>query len=251
LATSITRPPPSATIRGPRTAPRSPLNRPLGPHRRLAATSLPLEDLRRIRRAFGGTVNDVVVTICADAVGRLLRSRGHDTTDLDLRVMLPVRVHGNGDASPATVGDGVVGVVAPLPVMEIDPVARLYRVMGELAGLKESRQAVAAEGLVRLAGFATPNLHSAAARLVTAEQRYTVAISNAPGPQQPRYLAGVEMEQTYAFLPIAGDSALSIAVTSYQGVVYVGLVGERNAMPDLDVLAGFLPEALADLVAAA
>lgn len=233
-------------------APTSPLNRTLGQHRRLAAAALELEDLRSVRRAFGGTVNDVVVTICADAVGRLLRSRGHDTTDLDLRVMVPVRVHGNGEAgSPSTVGDGVVGVVAPLPVMEIDPVARLYRVMGEMAGLKESRQAVAADGLVRLAGFAPPNLHSAAARLVTAEQRYTVALSNAPGPQEPRYLAGVEMEQTYAFLPLAGDSALSIAVTSYRGTVYVGLVGERDAMPDLDALAASLPGALSDLVGAA
>jgi len=233
-------------------APRSPLNRRLGQHRRLSAATLPLDDLRRVRGAFGGTVNDVVVTVCADAVGRLLRSRGHDTTDLDLRVMLPVRVHADGDGgSPSTVGEGVVAVLAPLPVMQIDPVARLYRVMGELAGLKESRQAVAAEGLVRLAGFAPPNLHSAAARMVTAEQRYTVALSNAPGPQEPRYLGGAQMEQTCAFLPLAGDSALSIAVTSYLGTVYVGMVGERDAMPDLDALAGFLPDALADLVAAA
>jgi WS/DGAT/MGAT family acyltransferase len=221
-----------------------------------------LDDFRAIRRALGGrlgvTVNDVVVAVAADAVGRLLRWRGHDTTDLDLRVMVPVRV---ADADPPgaaqgigearTVGDGVVGVLAPLPVLRMDPVARLYRVTGEMAGLKESRQAVAAEALVRLAGFAPPNLHAAAARLVSAEQRYSLALSNAPGPQAPRYLAGSRMEENYPFLPLAGDSALSIAVNSYAGGVYVGLVGERDALPDLDLLAGFFTEALEELRAAA
>lgn len=236
-------------------APRSPLNFPLSPHRRIAMIRTELEDLRAVRRAFGGTINDVVVAMASDAVGRLLRWRGHDTKDLDLRLMVPVRVQGDGqelsDASglgaAMTVGDGVVGVLAPLPVLRMDPVARLYRVMGEMAGLKESRQAVAADTLVRLAGFAPPNLHDAAARLVSGEQRYNVALSNAPGPQSPRYLAGVVMEETYPFLPLAGDSALSIAVTSYAGGVYIGLVGERDGMADLDTLATFLTEALGDL----
>jgi len=237
------------------TAPRSPLNFPLSPHRRIAMARTDLEDFRAVRRAFGGTINDVVVAMASDAVGRLLRWRGHDTKDLDLRLMVPVRVRGGGEevdgagglGAAVTVGDGVVGVLAPLPVLRMDPVARLYRVMGEMGGLKESRQAVAAGTLVRLAGFAPPNLHGAAARLVSGEQRYNVALSNAPGPQSPRYLAGVEMEETYPFLPLAGDAALSIAVTSYAGGVYVGLVGERDGMADLDTLATFMTDALGDL----
>jgi len=239
-------------------APRSPLNRRLSPHRRVATLRIPLDDLKDIRRAFGCTVNDVVVTLVADAIGRLLRWRGHDTTDLDLRAMVPVRVHrggfaDGGDAGEALAvgGDGVVGVLVPLPVMRIDPVARLYRVMGEMAGLKESRQAVAAYDLVRLAGFAPPNLHALAARLVLGEERYNLALSNAPGPQEPRWLAGAPLRETYSFLPLAGDSALSVAVTSYAGGVFLGLVGERSAVPDLDLLAGFVPDALADLLAAA
>lgn len=143
-------------------APRSPLNRRLTPHRRVALAAADLEDLRLVRRAFGGTINDVVVAVAADAVGRLLRWRGHDTTDLDLSVMVPVRVHGGEDeggrgfGESHTPGDGVVGVLVPFPVMRLDPVARLYRVRGEMAGLKASRQAVAADALVRLAGFAPP-----------------------------------------------------------------------------------------------
>jgi diacylglycerol O-acyltransferase / wax synthase len=117
--------------------------------------------------------------------------------------------------------------------------------------LKESRQAVAADALVRLAGFAPPNLHSAAARLVSAEQRYNLALSNAPGPQTPRYLAGVRMEENYAFLPLVGDSALSIAVNSYAGSLYTGFVGERDAMADLDLLRTFWLESVADLCDAA
>jgi WS/DGAT/MGAT family acyltransferase len=236
-------------------APRSPLNFPLSSHRRIAMIRSELEDLRAVRRVFGGTINDVVVAMASDAVGRLLRWRGHDTKDLDLRLMVPIRVQGDsGEADQAsglgaamTVGDGVVGVIAPLPVLRMDPVARLYRVIGEMEGLKESRQAVAADTLVRLAGFAPPNLHDAAARLVSGEQRYNVALSNAPGPQSPRYLAGVAIVETYPFLPLAGDSALSIAVTSYAGGVYMGLVGERDGMQDLDTLATFMTDALADL----
>lgn len=233
--------------------PPSPLNVRLSPHRRFATARIDLEDLRRVRRAYGGTINDAVVTVVGDAVGRLLRWRGHDTKDLDLRVMVPVRVerlpeHGAQVTEARSIGHGVVGVLAPLPVMEMDPVARLYRVMGEMAGLRESRQAVAADDLVRLAGYAPPNLHALASRLASAEQRYNLALSNAPGPQQPRYLKGVPLEASYPFIPLAGDAALSIAVTSYVGGMFFGLLGDRRAMPDLELLGDFLAEAVADLV---
>jgi diacylglycerol O-acyltransferase / wax synthase len=239
-----------------RQPPESPLNRRLTPHRRFAMFRGDLEDFRRVRRAFGSSINDVVVAVCGDAVGRLLRWRGHDTKDLDLRVMVPVRVHGDRDdpgviGEPPTVGEGVVGVLAPLPVMEMDAVARLYRIMGEMSGLKESRQAVAADNLVRLAGYAPPNLHAMAARVASAEARYNVALSNAPGPQTPRWLAGTKMVETYPFIPLTGNCALSIAVNSYVGEVFFGLVGDRSGMPDLDTLSVFVGDALAELVEAA
>lgn len=235
-------------------APSSPLNVQLSPHRRFATVSLQLEDLREIRRTVGCTINDIVVAVTADAVGRLLRWRGYDTKDLDLRVMVPLRVHevpsmgdelNLGQARPA--GEGVVGVLAPLPVMQMDPVARLYRIMGEMSHAKELRQAMAAESLVRLAGYAPPNLHAMAARVASADQRYNVALSNAPGPQAPRYLAGCRMEESYPFIPLSGTAALSVAVSSYAGSMFVGLLADREAMPDLDLLTEFVPEALADL----
>jgi diacylglycerol O-acyltransferase / wax synthase len=236
----------------------SPLNRRLTQPRRYATVRVDLEVLRRIRKAFDSSVNDVVVAVCGDAVGRMLRGKGFDTKDLDLKVTVPVRVHGperepeaNPLGQPRTIGEGVVAVVAPLPVMEIDPVARLYRVMGEMAGLKESRQAVAADTLVRLAGYAPANLHARAARVASAETRYNVALSNAPGPQDPRYLGSVRMEETYPFIPLAGDSALSIAVSSYAGGVFFGLLGDRSDVPDLPLLAEAITESIAELAAAA
>jgi diacylglycerol O-acyltransferase / wax synthase len=237
-----------------RTAPPSPLNQRLSAHRRFAMVRIELEDMRRVRRAFGGTINDAVVAVVGDAVGRLLRWRGHETKDLDLRVMVPVRVQDRADRTiteAEAMGDGVVGVLAPLPVMAMDPVARLYRVMGELAGLRESRQAVAAADLVTIAGYAPPTLHAMAARFASAEQRYNLALSNAPGPQEPRFLRGVRLESSYPFIPLAGDAALSIAVSSYAGGMHVGLLGCRRGMPDLHVLAGFVSDAAADLVGAA
>lgn len=242
-------------LRAVRSPPRSPLNRPLTPHRRFAVARAELDDLRRIRATFGGTINDSVVAVCADAVGRLLRWRGHETKDLDLRVMVPVRVHADGvdgELSAAeSLGEGAVGVLAPLPVMEMDPVARLYRIMGEMAGLKESRQAVAADRLVTLAGYAPAQLHAIAARLATGEQRYNLALSNAPGPQDRRCLAGVPLEASYPYIPLAGDAALSIAVTSYSGLLCFGLVGDRRALPDLNYLASFINDAIEALLDAA
>ncbi len=239
-----------------RTAPESPLNVRLSAHRRYATVRVELKDLRRVRRAFGGAINDAIVAVVGDAVGRLLRARGHETKDLDLRVMVPVRVEpGPEDGAQmleaGVLRDGVVGVLAALPVMELDPVARLYRVMGELAAMRESRQAVAANDLVRLAGYAPPNLHALAARLASAEQRYNLALSNAPGPQEPRYLRGVRLVESYPFIPLAADTALSVAVSSYAGGVFFGLVGDRAAMADLDVFAGFLRDSVADLHGAA
>lgn len=239
-------------VRGP---PDSPLNAELTTHRRFAVRTVELESFRRIRRAFGGTINDAVVSVCADAVGRLLRWRGFDTGTLDLRVMVPVRVHGpippSELAGARSVGEGAVGVLAPLPVMDMDPVARLYRIMGELAGVKESRQAVAADTLVRLAGYAPPTLHATAARVVTGNERYNLVLSNAPGPQTPRYLGEVRMEASYPYLPLTGTAALSIAVSSYAGRMDFGLLGDRSAMPDLEQLADFVTRAAADLAAAA
>ena len=234
---------------------RSPLSRRLTPHRRFATAQLDLARIRLVRRAFGGAVNDVVVAVVGDAVGRLLRHRGHDTKDLDLTVVVPVRVHDHapvaGIGSGPTVGEGVVGVLAPLPVMDMDPVARLYRVMGEMAGLKESRQAVAADQLMRVAGYGPSALHALAARVASAHQRHHVALSNAPGPQEPRYLAGTVLEETYPFVPLAGEATLSIAVSSYAGGMYVGLLGDRDAVFDLPLLPAFLDEAVAELAGAA
>lgn len=237
-------------------APQSPLNRRLSPHRRFAIIACELEDLRVIRRAFGGSINDIVVAIVGDAVGRLLRWRGHETKDLDLKIMVPVRVdethhHRPGLAETRTVGDGVVGVLAPLPVMKMDPVARLYRIMGEMAGLKESRQAVAADRLVKVAGYAPPAMHAMAARVVSGEQRYNIALSNAPGPQTPRYIAGTLLEEAYPFIPLAGDSALSLAVSSYAGRMHFGLLGDRDTVFDIERLAEFVTESVDDLRAAA
>ena len=247
----------NVVVRMAQQAPASPLNVQLSAHRRFATVRFELEDLREIRRAVGCTINDVVVAITADGLGRLLRWRGYDTKDLDLRVVVPVRIHDTPQpeavfdfATARPAGEGVVGVLAPLPVMQMDPVARLYRIMGEMSQHREMRQAMAAESLVRLAGYAPPNLHARAARVAWADQRYNVALSNAPGPQSPRYLAGVRLEESYPFVPLSGTAALSVAVSSYAGSMFVGLLGDRDAMADLDLLGEFLTEALADLVVA-
>jgi WS/DGAT/MGAT family acyltransferase len=232
-----------------RAAPSSPLNVPIGEQRRFGAARSDLDDYRRVRAAHGGTVNDAVLATVAGALRAWLLTRGEPVTPATtLRAVVPVSVRADDDR--AQLGNRVSSYFVDLPVGEGNAVMRLHQVSFAMRGHKESGQSVGADALAQLSGFAPPTLHSLGARVASGLGRrlFNLVVTNVPGPQLPLYAAGARLLEMYPVVPLAKGSALSVGLTSYDGGVYYGLNADRDALPDVDVLAACLEESLAELV---
>jgi diacylglycerol O-acyltransferase / wax synthase len=234
---------------GATSAPSTPFNVEIGPHRRLAFVRADLADFKRVKNAHGGTVNDVVLSIVAGALGNYLRARGHDTDELELRAMVPVSVR--AEEERGALGNRISAMMAPLPVWSTDPVERLRVVTETMGDLKGSGQAVGAELLTRLTDFAPPTIASQAARLQPAQRFFNLVVTNVPGPQFPLFLMGRRMTSIFPMVPLARRQALCIGIMSYDGQIDFGLVGDYDAMADLESFGLDLEGAIAEAVAAA
>jgi diacylglycerol O-acyltransferase len=230
-------------------APRSPLNVPIGPHRRYTWVDTDLARFKAIKSALGGTVNDVVLTAVALALGRWMRGRGESTDGLELRAMVPVSVRAETEAG--ALGNRVATMWAPLPVGVRDPADAFAQVHEAMKGLKESGQAVGAETLTQLADFAPPTIMSQAARLQARQRFFNLVVTNVPGPQVELFLLGRRLRGLYPVVPLAQKQALGIAIMSYNGRLGFGLLADFDALPDLEEIATHLEGAIDDLAAAA
>jgi diacylglycerol O-acyltransferase len=230
-------------------APSSPYNKSIGPHRRFAWVRADLRDVKAIKDELGGTVNDVVLATVAGALGRHLRRRGRNTDGLELKAMVPVSVR--SDIERGALGNRVAAMMAPLPVWCQEPVARLDIVSEELKELKSGGQAVGAQVLTDLTGFAPPTIMGQASRLMARQRFFNLVVTNVPGPQFPLYLRGRRMLDPFPMVPLAKNQALGIALLSYDGRINFGLVGDYDLLWDLDQLAGDVEESLAELAAEA
>ena len=231
-----------------RPASSSPLNAPIGGARRYATTETDLEKLKTIKRAHGGTINDIVLTILAGALRSWMMTRGEPVTPRSsIRAMVPVSVRTPGDAS----GNQIAAFLCDLPVGEPDPVIRLQRIRFEMDMLKETGQMLGATALVGVASFTPPTVHSLGARVVSGLSRrvYNVVITNVPGPQFPLYAGGALMLAAYPVVPLARGQAVSIGLTSYDGGIFFGLNADREAMPDVEVLAQCIDDAIDEMLA--
>jgi WS/DGAT/MGAT family acyltransferase len=229
-------------------APQSPLNQPIGPHRRFAWVQAELDDFRATKTALGGTVNDVVLTAVAGALGRYLRRHGFPTRELTLKAMVPVSVRSQG--ARGALGNQVAAMMAPLPVGITDPQERFAVVHEAMADIKSSGQAVGAQALTELTGFAPPTIMDQASRLISRQRFFNLVVTNVPGPQHPLYLLGRRLESLYPMVPLAHNQGLGIALMSYAGSLDFGLNGDFEVMADLDGLATDLRESIAELVEA-
>jgi len=216
-------------------APNSVFNVEIGPHRRFQMTQTSLADLKRVKDAHGGTVNDVILSIVAGGIGKYLRARGHDTAGLELRAMVPVSVR--AEEEHGALGNRISAMMAPLPVWCEDPVERLQLMTGEMGDLKSSGQAVGAEILTKLTDFAPSTIASQAARLQPAQRFFNLVVTNVPGPQFPLYVLGRKMESIFPMVPLARRQALCVGIMSYNGQVNFGLIGDFDGMADLDSFA--------------
>ena len=230
-------------------APETPFNVEIGPHRRFAWVRASLADLKQIKNELGGTVNDVVLAAVAGALRRYLRARGHPTDELEIRAMVPVSIR-TADQH-GSLGNQVSAMMAPLPVWCADPVERLRLVSSTMGDLKSSKQAMGATLLTQLADFAPPTVAGQAARLQSRQRFFNLVVTNVPGPQIPLYLLGRRMERVFPMVPLAKNQGVCFGIMSYDGQVNFGLIGDYDAMGDLDDLAEDLEASIDELIEAA
>jgi WS/DGAT/MGAT family acyltransferase len=230
-------------------APPSPFNVDIGPHRRYTFLDAKLAEFKVIKDSLGGTLNDVVLASVSLALGRYLRGHGHDTDGLVLKAMVPVSVRSN--AQRGALGNQVAAMWAPLPVGVEDAAECLHKISVAMEDLKRGGQAVGAQVLTNLAGFAPPTILSQAARLQARQPFFNLVVTNVPGPQFPLYLLGRRLQVLYPVVPLAQRQALGIAVMSYDGHLGFGLLGDYDALPDLEAIALDLQAAISSLARAA
>jgi diacylglycerol O-acyltransferase len=230
-------------------APECPLNGPIGTHRRVLWLDSELAELKEIKNSLGGTVNDVFLAIVSGALAAWLQSRGVRTEGVELRGAVPVSVRTADDQG--ALGNKITIMVGRLPTYCRDPVERLRIVSDSMKHLKESKQAMGAEAIARVEDFAPPTIFARASRLHFSTRLYNLLVTNVPGPQFPLFLLGRELEDFIPVAFLAPNQALAVAIVSYNGRVKIGLIGDYDAMPDLDQLGVFVEEAKAELLEAA
>jgi WS/DGAT/MGAT family acyltransferase len=230
-------------------APDSPLNTEIGTHRRVTWRDTDLAELKEIKNALGGTVNDVFLAVVSGALGRWMRSRGIRTQGLELRGAVPVSVRGEDERGEA--GNKITIMVARLPTYCEDPVERLRLVSEQMKNLKESKQAIGAEAIARFEDFAPPNVFARSSRLHFSTRLYNLLVTNVPGPQFPLYLLGKQLQEMIPIAFLAPKQTLAVAIFSYNGSVKIGMIGDFDAMPDLEQLGDEIEASVAELLAAA
>lgn len=221
----------------------------VGPDRRFTWTRASLDDVKQIKNALGGTVNDVVLCVVARALRRHLERRGEPVDGLELKVFVPVSVR--SDEQRGETGNQVSGMIATLPVGCPDAVQALAEISVQMRVVKESGQAVGAQALTELTGFAPPTLIHQASRLVSRQRFVNLVVTNVPGPQSPLFLEGRQLVDMFPMVPLGSNLNLGIAIVSYNGALNFGLVGDFNALHDIEELAADFLVAVSELKQAA
>ena len=241
----------------PFTAPRTSFNGTITGHRSVAFTDFDLDDVKEVKKVFGGTVNDVVLSVCSGALRRYLEER-RELPKSSLVAMVPVSVHDR--TSHERGSNKVTGMFARLGTNIADPVERLRAISAANASAKEHSNAIDADMLQDWANFAAPRTFGLAVRVYSAlrlAERHPVVhnlvISNVPGPPVPLYLLGARIDGLYPLGPVFHGAGLNVTVMSNDGRINVGLLACRELMPSDAVwkLADALPAAMAELVGAA
>jgi WS/DGAT/MGAT family acyltransferase len=227
-------------------APPSPFNRKVGPNRRFAMMEAPVSSFKDVKHALGGTVNDVVLTVVAGALQRLLRYRKEPTRGRTLRAMVPVSVRSNDEKD--TLGNRVSSWLVDLPVGPMGAKKRLATISEITKALKDSKQAVGAEFLMNIGMWAPPTIHGMAARLAARGRFINLVVSNVPGPQIPLYIAGARLVASYPIMPVAENMGLSIACTSLAGTMAFGITADWDILPDIEYVAAAMDESLTELL---
>jgi WS/DGAT/MGAT family acyltransferase len=226
-------------------APHTSLNEPIGGTRRLAAVGVPLDDLKRIKRELGGTVNDVILAATTGGLRRFFELRGEGSKVESVRAMVPVSLRQASEG--LALGNRVSSLFVDLPVSETDPLIHYRETVVATETLKRSDQATSTETLIEVAGMAPPLIQSVVARLAFTPRLFNLTITNVPGPPATLYALGAPLRRVVPLVPIFSGHALGVAAVSYDGEVTFGLNADRSTVRDLDVLTRGIEESLREL----
>jgi diacylglycerol O-acyltransferase len=229
---------------GPAPAPTS-LNPPLSGRRHLAGVARPLDDLRRIARRHGATVNDVVLAVSAGALRRFMRRRDEPPTNL--KTMVPVSRR-SPDAAGG-LGNDVSFVFVDLPCEEPDPVRRVKDVQAAMSECKDDDVPEGAGAMLDAFGQAPRPLRRAVARAFASPRAFNLTVSNIPGPPQPLYMRGCRLDEVYPVVPLAERHAASIGMTTVNGRSFFGVYADQDSLPDADLIAEGIDESVEELLA--
>ena len=219
-------------------APRTSLNHPVGPGRRLAVVRSELDDLKRIAHDHGAKVNDVVLAAVAGGLRQLLDARGELVTGLVQRAMVTLSHHGTPDAQ----GNRPGWMMVPLPLGEPDPVRRLERIAAETGARKNEQRPEAGSGMFRF--IAAQRLWY---RQFPRQRLVNIVVSNVPGPPVPLYLAGAPVRELFPVMPLMGNLTLVVAAISYAGQLNISATADPDRCPDVEVFADGVRSAMRDL----
>ncbi len=229
-----------------RAAPHTSLNQPIGIQRRFEVVPVPLAAIKSIRAELGGTVNDVVLAVVASGLKALLESRGEAPPEQGVRAMVPMNVRSAGEK--LALGNKISSLFIDLPVCEPDPVRRFRETAARAAALKsDGHSAAGTTAVLDIAGLAPPIIHSTIAQALYATRLFNVTITNVPGPQQPLYAFGSRLREIQPLVPLAAEHAIGVAIVSYDGEAFFGVVADRDTVPDLDVMLEGIREGVRDL----
>lgn len=230
-------------------APPTPYNAPVGPHRRFTWQTESLDEVKAIKDALEGSLNDVVLTVVAGALGRHLRRRGHDVDGLELQVFVPVALASSSEDDGA--GNEVSGLKVPLPVGITDPLERFKAISATMDELKDSTQVMALRAGVEASVLAPFAVSEQGSRLGYSQRYINLVVTNVPGPQERLYLLGRELEAIYPLVPLGGNLGLGVTIVSYASSIFFGFTADAEILPDVVELPGYLYASLTELGEAA
>ncbi len=203
------------------------------------ADPLPLDEVKTVGKALGASVNDVLLSCVAGALGGYLVEKGDAIEGVVIRALVPVNLRPMEQAYRLGNQFGLVFLDLPLGIE--NPVERLYAVRANMAALKGSYQPMLALGLLAAMGAGPRSLQE---MLLDALARNgTAVMTNVPGPQQPLFLAGSAIESLMVWVPQSGDIGMGVSILSYNGAVQFGMITDRGLCPDPDrIMARFRSE---------
>lgn len=217
--------------------PRTPWNKTITAHRRFAMRTASLDNVKQLKAATGGTVNDVVMAICAGGLREYLLAH-NALPDRPLWAMVPVSIRTGDEADPWT--NRVSAIVAELPTDCADPVQRVARCRDAMQQAKRLHELVPAAELVDLSQYSTPVLATAAVRLAArlhlanrVSLPFNLVISNVPGPRQPLYFAGAKLCHQFPVSVVTDGLGLNVTIVSYLDRIDFGFIADRDLIPDL------------------